>query len=496
MCCILKPNNADKCVYCISSWCRRIGSHPDVQMCDLSDRYITYWSRKDRLSSEMTFSAAPRNDIAAYVRDVSIPVETNIRMREYSLLPGLLLKWYHLYRRAPALDSWVWTFFPEGLAWREAVAKHGEKAIQALTTQYRPDPQPPSDLSLDVPAAADYSVFFNVVSWRAFEPQFHQLGGSYAATAARSENRTLTVFYGTVGSISSNNALNATYMDRLCAGNNLICRHLHHFNESKDEGTLQPLHQFCQLHPAQTVIYLHNYDVLLDDQPSLEQKNTRFRKFSQKAVTSRDCLRPTNDTCNVCGLFFEPWPVVSFPGNAFSAKCSYINRLMEPESFELNQPRLGALTSHSIERGVLAAAAAEPDSATLGYFQHSMEHWVGSHPSLLPCDMGMVAKKNYWGNKGRTTSEFEWSMAPRVADSSSLIPTDKSLRMRDFSLLPGLLSKWYYLYNEIPSGDSWVWSFYPDGKEWKQAIRMYGNRSVEEMIRDRSDGITFEPILE
>lgn len=58
------------------------------------------------------------------------------RMRDYLLLPGHLFKWFDLYGAAPANNSWVWDWFPDGLTWREAVAKFGTDAVQQVTKQY------------------------------------------------------------------------------------------------------------------------------------------------------------------------------------------------------------------------------------------------------------------------------------------------------------------------------------------------------------------------
>jgi hypothetical protein len=304
-----------------------------------------------------------------------------------------------------------------------------------------------------------------------------QLGRSYAAKAALGGNKTLSVFYATIGSA---NALNATYMEQLCSKNNLVCRHIHHYEEGHDEITLQPMYDFCQSNPSQKVIYLHNEE-LLDDRPG---KNRWYRSHSTAAVTSAACLHPPNDTCNACGLFFSPVPVMSFPGNFFTAKCSYINQLIQPSSFEVTQSEFGAVAHRMIHQERLVANLAPKDSSNFGFAEFSMQHWIGSSPSLIPCDMTSAARNLYWTKKRNTTSEFDWSMAPRSSSlDSEQIPSSESLRVREYFLLAGNILKWYTMYNEVPSASSWVWSFFPEGDKWRQAVEMYGNQSIDAMVK-------------
>lgn len=48
-----------------------------------------------------------------------------LRLRDYFLLPGQLLKWYSLYRQVPPLDSWIWKWFPDSDVWLEKIREHG-----------------------------------------------------------------------------------------------------------------------------------------------------------------------------------------------------------------------------------------------------------------------------------------------------------------------------------------------------------------------------------
>ena len=53
-----------------------------------------------------------------------------------------------------------------------------------------------------------------------------------------------------------------------------------------------------------------------------------------EAVTHRSCVEPPDDTCDVCGLLFFPTWAFFMPGNFWTARCSYINKLVHPLDFE------------------------------------------------------------------------------------------------------------------------------------------------------------------
>jgi hypothetical protein len=102
--------------------------------------------------------------------------------------------------------------------------------------------------------------------------------------------------------------------------------------------------------------------------------------------------------------------------------------------------------------------------ATLQYY---IAHWVGSHPSLVPCDLTEDDFED-WTWNDRTESDFSWGMIPRPTQKSHL-----------YNKLLGNLFKWYTLYNEAPDDDSWAWRSFPDGAQWKAAVARFGNRTVE-----------------
>lgn len=113
------------------------------------------------------------------------------------------------------------------------------------------------------------------------------------------------------------------------------------------------------------------------------------------------------------------------------------------------------------------------------------EHWIGSHPALIPCDVSPVhfkawMKQSYWEGPN-----FSWSMAPRrslfsnppgylphVSDTLivQVIQQQPELRRNEYVLLAGSLYRWIGLYNQTPPPYSWVWSFFPDADYWQEQI--------------------------
>jgi hypothetical protein len=49
-------------------------------------------------------------------------------------------------------------------------------------------------------------------------------------------------------------------------------------------------------------------------------------------------------------------------------------------------------------------------------------------------------------------------------------------------MLLGNIFKWFTLYNAAPSDDSYAWRVFPDGEKWRQAVKLYGNRTVDIMV--------------
>jgi hypothetical protein len=140
----------------------------------------------------------------------------------------------------------------------------------------------------------------------------------------------------------------------------------------------------------------------------------------------------------------------------------------------------------------------EMRAGVFGIDRYATEFWVGSHPSIQPCDFGkavtMDPKKpdltdtflswlRVMGSAYQTPLDDNW-FVPSAPHHKLRLPETwqvakyRDVRLREYFLLPGNLFKWYFLYDEAPPLDSWVYQWFPDGKTWQDAIREHGNDSV------------------
>lgn len=136
--------------------------------------------------------------------------------------------------------------------------------------------------------------------------------------------------------------------------------------------------------------------------------------------------------------------------------------------------------------------------------RYSSEHWIASHPDVVPCDQSVRADLGYWWKKQQTEEEeeealtLEWNMAPRHSITSTSpsffrlrqsllesIVTNKTSRTREYFLLTGFLHKWYSIYQRAPPRNSWIWKWFPHGSEWLDIVEQYGNASVEVLLNGK-----------
>ena len=122
------------------------------------------------------------------------------------------------------------------------------------------------------------------------------------------------------------------------------------------------------------------------------------------------------------------------------------------------------------------------------------DFWVGSHPSLVPCDLSLTTDLEAWIHGAMNSSSFAFSLAPRApihadwyarsnAHYREHVATNKTARMREKFLLSGLIASWLYMYNETPAASSWIWRWYPDGDEWRQSVDKNGTDNALVGIR-------------
>jgi hypothetical protein len=309
---------------------------------------------------------------------------------------------------------------------------------------------------------------------------------------------------------------------------NLDCEHLqHHEDGSFEDVTLSRLYDFCsnqetddnKLDPSTSphdpiVVYLHSKGTY---HPS--ERNDHWRRYMTDAAMSQECLEfqdqhgreiaPTtnissthNTQCNVCGFLFHPIWTPFFPGNIWSAKCSYIRKLMHPQVFK-NQSESTADKAVALMReGRFTMNLLSPFLEVGGYLgreRFADEHWVGSHPSLVPCDLAPRPYLMKWVHPRLRNSfrapPLEWSVAPRHGINEDWLflqglqkkyrlVADPDWRHREFFLLPGALWKWITWYDKVPPASSYVWKWFPDGLEWLGRVETLGTQGLLQFLTE------------
>ncbi len=296
------------------------------------------------------------------------------------------------------------------------------------------------------------------------------------------------LFYTTVGQ-----RLQDGFVEEICNEftNILQCHHLQHLDDGFEESTLTALHEYCQEHIDVRVIYLHSKGSY-----HYRQSQNNWRQHLTDAVTSRDCIQQAHlEDCELCGLLFLPRPSLHFTGNMFNAKCSYIQKLLNPLEFQKKLVSVVDMGTKLVGEEILLSNMIDEEApCNNGLGRFAMEHWHGSHPSAQKiCDVSTHYDVEYWEGihrAHRTPEDWQFRPFPRHPHSAEWsngfsnklidrILGDESKRKREYFLLPGQLMKWYELYSEFPPATSWVWSWYPDGQFWKQQVEKHGGNAVE-----------------
>lgn len=334
--------------------------------------------------------------------------------------------------------------------------------------------------------------------------QLEQVARSYAAKGSNNKtmSHNLTVYYNTMGY-----AKPAGAVEEICAVLGLRCSRLHpHFEIGNEELTLSDFRAYCLSQDGDAspsgeddriVAYMHSKGTFHNN---AQGKNTWWRRYMTHAITQHDCVDPPppmkgQRQCNLCGLSFAP-TINFFSGNFFVSRCSYVKKLLPPIEYRKKQGELAKETWRRLKEKIFNNYIMEPlDEITLGLNRFSAEHWSGSHPDLVPCD---VTAKNgvyqWFKDRGNATNLWNFSMFPDEATKSVRLnkysmkanlkkKNEKKYRIREYGFLAGNLYRWIRLYNSTPPEDSWVWRFYPDADEWQRGIEKYGHNVVEEVVK-------------
>eukprot|EP00928_Gymnodinium_smaydae_P016598 TRINITY_DN1624_c0_g2_i5.p1 TRINITY_DN1624_c0_g2~~TRINITY_DN1624_c0_g2_i5.p1 ORF type:complete len:357 (+),score=14.53 TRINITY_DN1624_c0_g2_i5:145-1071(+) len=203
---------------------------------------------------------------------------------------------------------------------------------------------------------------------------------------------------------------------------------IQHRKTGGEMDTLALLWQHCQEHVEDTVVYMHNKGSF---HPSETQG--RWRRFLSRGALSEECSNMPA-SCDVCSSRMSPLPHVHCPGNMWVARCAYVQKLLDPQEFQMKM-----------------SVYSEPDDFCVGRDRFAAESWVHSHPSVKPCDLSTDSRLLEYPE-----GDFEKRLepAPRFGEDKYHITAcpDRSLEER--------LQQYQFLYNEQPAEAWWGWKLY------------------------------------
>jgi len=226
--------------------------------------------------------------------------------------------------------------------------------------------------------------------------------------------------------------------------------------------TRRSLWEYCQINPTHSVTYIHPKGSF---HPS--EGNSEWRRSLTDTALDEKCLDPPDKRCNVCGGGFQTAWGPLFLGNMWTARCSYVKKLISPFEVEdrytsafqnkpsLVVPKFYRYLQFSIPKGRYAAEA-----------------FIGTHPNIVPCTL----------DKNQTFTmvplgKFPANIGPFTINFNNVV--NHGGHRREWFLLPGLLWRSHFIYNELPPDDSWIWWYFPEGDKLRQLLE---NHTVSEAI--------------
>jgi hypothetical protein len=208
------------------------------------------------------------------------------------------------------------------------------------------------------------------------------------------------------------------------------------------------------------------------------------------AITDPQCIEPPDPKCDMCGLNFYVLPWLHFSGNFFMARCTYINRLLPMEEFGDKMSELAVQTTEYEQQGRFLFHIFRNKDTYMGLDRYASEAWAGSHPSLVACDLSTERKVDFWKRfQHDARASWNFSLFPRPDDQRGrflhvrrTLRNKATYRMREYYLLAGNVFKWIHLYGQVPPKTSWVWKHFPDGDDWWEGHRLFGDKVVEALL--------------
>lgn len=263
-------------------------------------------------------------------------------------------------------------------------------------------------------SSSPISIFYNVFvppqeagRDRTLDIVREQLGQFDESDAARLMENNLTVYYSTIGFAHTSERIQELCTDKA----NINCQHMEHYDAGFEEVTLNKLLAYCKVPGRENdrVVYLHN-------KGSYTRNQDDWRRYLTLAATHRDCVCPPDDQCNLCSIHLWYLPNIQNKGNFWSAKCSYVKRLMTPLDYQKGMTQVEQLYRDLRGQGKMhheSWGAWGPWGFARG--RESNLHWIGSHPAVRPCDLNPFPDERYWlkNFNSSASDRFQWEMLPR-----------------------------------------------------------------------------------
>eukprot|EP00527_Entomoneis_sp_CCMP2396_P009482 CAMPEP_0198139280 /NCGR_PEP_ID=MMETSP1443-20131203/2622_1 /TAXON_ID=186043 /ORGANISM="Entomoneis sp., Strain CCMP2396" /LENGTH=411 /DNA_ID=CAMNT_0043801369 /DNA_START=140 /DNA_END=1372 /DNA_ORIENTATION=- len=300
-------------------------------------------------------------------------------------------------------------------------------------------------------------------------------------------------------SVGEANVVDPSFMvDKCKSDTNLRCDYQGHLQGGHEETTLQQMLDFCRENTDETVVYIHSKGSLHDI-----DLNRKWRAPLTVAAMKPSCIEALQDSgengsCNTCGLQFYPLWAPMYPGNMFSAKCSYVQNLLPLSEFGLKITDVVNMTSNEPEiwkHGLYERYYDEGHKVDIaGLGRYSNEQWIASHPSVRQCDLSGEISRLYpmayvvRKEPLRLLQEATASPAPRVplqagkwfrfrkSVLAEALETDGA-RPHEYYLLSRILYRFYRAYGSFPPENSWIWDYYPNGGVWKEKVAQAHSKS-------------------
>jgi hypothetical protein len=258
------------------------------------------------------------------------------------------------------------------------------------------------------------------------------------------------------------NLIGSSKISELDCPPSLTCQKIRHLTDGDEVITLQDLFSYCQRHPQNAVVYLHDKGSW-----NANGNNKRIRRLATVSAVSQSCRDfIANGTCNLCVNKFMLLPNHHTPGNMWVGQCSYLSSLIPPNEFDERRREMFR-TVRANQSMSLYCIRALVDNFEQGkafdgdqwkYMsidRYAMEHWAFSGPTLDPCTT--IPRKMLGVNPNSWTPQA----IPGIGNTNLGFERATTTGWFQFE---GRKYEMQYLYGKLPPRKSFFYSTYRNAK--------------------------------